>query len=1050
MKTIKIKRFSQATSLNFFPPFLEAQYKSWEDFWSHKLPRLFSEIFPVLDHTENHWKLEFSDCYLAKPNYANFSEAVTKGESYTAPLRAKFKLTNLKTKKATKEEFFLFDCPMITSGGTFIINGVERVIVPQLVRSPGIFFDSQEGEKYYFGAAIIPERGAWLNFKMTKTGLLQARINRRKNVLATTFLRAIGYSSDEDIKNAFKGLDKESEKLLSKTLEKDLTHNQEEAMAKIYQLLRPGGVVTGEMVRDFVQGMFFDITHYDLAEVGRWKINQRLYSSLRQSAVPKERTLRKEDIILTIKEIFRLNQDPQAQPDIIDHLANRRVRDLGELLQSSLRPAFLRIRRSIQDKMSTAGGEGILTPSGLVDSRPLAVGVRRFFATSAFSQFLDSDNPLAALEHKRRLSSTGPGGLIKRRAGFEARDVRPSHYGRICPIETPEGQNVGLVTHLAIGARINDYGFIETPYFKVRQGKVTSEVIYFNAQEEEKFRITHSGIPLSPEGKILEKEIEGRYQGHPVRMLREEAEFIDISPNQVISVAASLIPFLRNDDANRAMMGCNMQRQAVPLIQPEAPFIGTGTEVRTARESGQVILAEEGGKVTEVDSQQIKVGRHLYPLSNFRQTNQYTCFHQHPVVEKGQTVKKGDILAEGASIDQGRLALGKNILVAFMSFRGMNYEDAIVISERLVKKDAFTSIRIKDFICDVRNTEIGPEVTTPDIPNVGGEKLKDLDEEGIIRIGAEVKPGDILVGKISPKGQIELSPEERLVKAIFGEKAKEVKDTSLVVPHGQEGRVINIQIFSRDEGAQLEAGVLRRIKVQLAQFRKIEAGDKLSGRHGNKGVISFILPEEEMPFLDDGTPIDVILNPMGVISRMNIGQILETHLGWAASRLGYLAEAPGLLGVSKEKIKEELKAAGLPESGQVWLYDGRTGEKFPRPITVGIMYMLKLHHMVQDKIHMRSIGPYSLITQQPLGGKAHFGGQRFGEMEVWALEGYGAADTLQEMMTIKSDDVRGRSEAYEDILQGRPIVHWYRPASVDLLINELKALALNIKLEIKD
>jgi len=1050
MKTTKIKRFSQSASLFRFPPLLEAQYQSWENFWSLKLPRLFSEIFPVLDHTKNHWRLEFINCSLAESNDLSPAEAITKGESYTAPLKAKFRLVNLKTKKSSKEEIFLLDCPMITPGGTFIINGVERVIVSQLVRSPGVFFDCQEsgGEKY-FGAALIPERGAWLNFQMTKTGLLQARINRRKNVLATTFLRAIGLSTDEEIKESFRDLDKEGQQSLIKTLEKDSTHNQEEAMTKIYQLLRPGGVVTGEMVRDFIQDMFFDISRYDLAEVGRWKINQRLYSSARQPVKSEDRVLKKEDVILTIKEVLRLNRDSQAQPDIIDHLANRRVRDLGELLQSSLRPAFLRMRRSIQDKMSTIG-ETDLAPSALIDSRPLAVGVRRFFATSAFSQFLDSDNPLSALEHKRRLSATGPGGLVKRRAGFEARDVRPSHYGRICPIETPEGQNVGLVAHLATGARINAYGFIETPYFKIRQGRVTKEVVYLNAREEEKFKITHSGISLDEEGKIISKEIEGRYQGQPVSMTKEEAEFVDISPNQVISVAASLIPFLRNDDANRAMMGCNMQRQAVPLIQPEAPLVGTGVEARIARESGQVILAEEGGKVVEVDGQHIKVGRRVYQLSTFQQTNQYTCFHQHPVVEKEQVVKKGDILAEGASIDQGRLALGKNILVAFMSFRGMNYQDAIILSERLVKKDTFTSIRIKDFICDVRSTELGPEVTTPDIPNVGGEKLKDLDEEGVIRIGAEVKPGDILVGKISPKGQMELSPEERLVKAIFGEKAKEVKDASLVVPHGQEGRVINIQIFSREEGAQLEAGVFKKIKVQIAQFRKIEAGDKLSGRHGNKGVISYILPEEEMPFLADGTPIDIVLNPMGVISRMNIGQILETHLGWAASKLNYLIEAPGLLGVGTKKIKEELKKAGLPESGQIWLNDGRTGKKFPRPITVGIMYVLKLHHMVQDKIHMRSIGPYSLITQQPLGGKAHFGGQRFGEMEVWALEGYGAAYTLQEMMTVKSDDIRGRSEAYEDILQGRPIEHWYRPASVDLLINELKALALNIKLEVKD
>ncbi len=1050
MKKNQLKQFSQPIIPFDFPPLLESQYQSWKKFSLEKLPESFSKIFPVLDHTGKHWKIEFLSCGLDKPNYPSFWEAVRKGESYTAPLKAKFRVINLKTKKSAKEEIFLLDCPIMTTQGSFIINGIERVIVSQLVRSPGVFFDRQEADSLkYFEVAIIPERGAWLSFQSTKEGTIQTRINRRKNVLATTFLRAMGLPTDQDIKKAFRGLDKNSIKHITDTLAQDTTHNQEEATMKIYQLLRPGDAVTNDIARDFIRNMFFDSFHYDLAEVGRWKINQRLYPNYKKPIKFKDRVLKIEDIILAIKEVIRLDHDPQAQSDIIDHLGNRRVRGPGELLQSSLRPAFLRIRRNIQDKMSTAN-EIDLVPADLVDGRPLSMAVKRFFGASSFSQFLDSDNPLSALENKRRLSATGPGGLMKRRAGFEVRDVQPSHYGRICPIETPEGQNVGLVTHLAIGAKINRYGFIETPYFKVRQGKITKEVVYLDAYEEEQFKITHSGIPLDATGNIMLEEVDGRYQGKPTRISKKEVELIDVSPNQIISVAASLIPFLRNDDANRAMMGCNMQRQAVPLVQPQAPLVGTGVEGRVARESGQVILAKEGGKVVEVDGQHIKVGRHDYQLRTFQQSNQYTCFHQRPVVENDQVVKKGDILAEGASINQGKLALGRNVLVAFMSFRGMNYEDAIVFSERLVKIDAFTSIRIEDFICDVRSTELGPEVTTPDIPNVGEDKLKDLDEEGIIRVGAEVKPGDILVGKISPKGQVELSPEERLVKAIFGEKAKEVKDASLVLPHGQQGRVVNVQIFSREEGAQLSSGVLRRIRIQIAQLRKIEAGDKLSGRHGNKGVISYILPEEEMPFLADGTPIDIVLNPMGVISRMNIGQILETHLGWAAGKLNYLATAPGLLGIKVKTIKEELKKANLPESGQTWLYDGRTGEKFSHPITVGMMYVLKLHHMVQDKIHMRSIGPYSLITQQPLGGKAHFGGQRFGEMEVWALEAYGAAYTLQEMMTIKSDDIRGRSEAYEDILQGRPIEHWYRPASVDLLINELKALALNIKLDIKN
>ena len=1047
----QIKKFSQSVVSFNFPSLLEPQHQSWERFSLERLPELFSEVFPVLDHTGQRWKIEFINCYLDKPNYSSFWEAANKGESYTAPLKANFRVINLRTKQSDKEEIFLLDCPIMTEQGSFIINGIERVIVPQLVRSPGVFFDYQEfnGLKY-FSAAIIPERGTWLDFQSLKEGIIQTRINRRKNVTATTFLRAIGLSTDEDIKKSFRDLDKNSIQYISDTLAQDTTHNQEEATMKIYQLLRPGDAATSDIAKDFVHNMFFDFFHYDLTEVGRWKINQRLYPDNKKPIKPEDRILKVEDIILAIKEVLRLNNDPKAQADIIDHLGNRRVRGPGELLKSSLRPAFLRMRRSIQDKMSTANNEISLVPAALVDGRPLAMAMRRFFGASSFSQFLDSDNPLSALENKRRLSATGPGGLIKRRAGFEVRDVQPSHYGRICPIETPEGQNVGLVTHLATGARINHYGFLETPYYKVRQGKITKDVVYLDAYEEEKFKITHGGIPTDALGNIMLDEVDGRYQGKPLKMEKKEVELIDVSPNQIISVAASLIPFLRNDDANRAMMGCNMQRQAVPLVQPQAPMVGTGVEGRIARESGQVILAEEGGKVVELDGQHLKVGRRVYPLRTFQQSNQYTCFHQRPVVEIGQVVQKGDILAEGASINQGKLALGTNILVAFMPFRGMNFEDAIVLSERLVKVDALTSIRIEDFVCDVRSTELGPEITTPDIPNVGEDKLKDLDEEGIIRPGAEVEPGDILVGKISPKGQVELSPEERLVKAIFGEKAKEVKDASLVLPHGQKGRVVNVQIFSREEGSQLASGVLRRIKIQIAQLRNIEAGDKLSGRHGNKGVISYILPEEEMPFLADGTPVDIVLNPVGVISRMNIGQILETHLGWAASKLHYLTEAPGLLGVKIATIKKELKKANLPESGQAWLYDGRTGERLSHPVTVGIMYILKLHHMVQDKIHMRSIGPYSLITQQPLGGKAHFGGQRFGEMEVWALEAYGAAYTLQEMMTIKSDDIRGRSEAYEDILQGRPVEHWYRPASVDLLINELKALALNIKLDIEN
>ena len=801
-----------------------------------------------------------------------------------------------------------------------------------------------------------------------------------------------------------------------------------------------------------------------MLKFGRWKTQQRLphlASKNSDKEISKEdRILRIEDIVEVVKEVIRLNNNPLAKQDQVDHLGNRRVRTLSELLQNRFRVGLMRMERIIKDKMSTLELDTI-TPIQLINPRPLMAVVKEFYASSQFSQFMDNENPLAELEHKRRLTTTGPGGLTRERAGFEVRDVQPSHYGRICPIETPEGPNVGLVGHLASFARINPYGFIEAPYFKVKNGKVTDHVDYLSAQEEERHCIAPASVPLSESGKILPEippdKVEARVKGEPAEVEISKIDYIDVSSKQFISVATSLIPFLQNDDASRALMGSNMQRQAVPLIRPEPPLVGTGTERNVARDSGQGILARAPGVVKEADARHIKVeyeekGKRIeqnYELQTFVRTNQYSCFHQKPIVKKGERFKKGDVLADGAAISEGRLALGRNILVCFLPLRGGGFEDSITISEKLVKEDEFTSIHIEDFTCDVRETKLGPEVTTSDIPNVGEEKLKDLDEEGIVRVGAEVGPNDILVGKISPKGEAELTPEERLLRAIFGEKAKDVKDSSLRMEHGKKGKVVNIKIFLRELGHKLEPGVIKRIQVEVAETRKAKVGDKLVGRHGNKGVISKILPESEMPFLANGTPIDLVLSPLSVPSRMNIGQILETHLGWAAHKLNYLAISPALLGANKEDVKRELKEAGLPESGQVTVYDGRTGLPFPKPITVGYMYIMKLIHMVDDKVHARSIGPYSLITQQPLGGKAQFGGQRFGEMEVGAFEGYGVAHTLQEMLTIKSDDVQGRASTYEAILKGEPIRNPNIPASFNLLVAELKSLGMAVEVKEK-
>ncbi|MDI6883412.1 MAG: DNA-directed RNA polymerase subunit beta [Patescibacteria group bacterium] len=1058
---MKTKNFSKSKLSFPLPYLLKLQQDSWQQFLQTDLRELFQEVFPIRDYTGKQFEINFLDFKIDKPKYKDEFEAKENNETFESPLRVRFSLKNLKTDEIKEQEVFLANLPLMTKTGSFIINGIERVIISQLIRSSGVFFTARNFQgRNFFGAKIIPTRGAWLEFDTEVSGAISVRINRQRKVAATCLLRIFGLPEQEKIKNVFRDVDKGETKFIEKTLTRDPSQNKEQAFIEIYRKIRPGDLASPDAAKDLILNMFCNFQRYDLGKVGRWKIWERLpklklkiknkKSKIEGEITKEDRILKLEDVVEIVREIIRLNNTPGASQDQIDHLGNRRVKNFSELFCGRLRVGLMRMERIIKDRMSTLEA-GSLTPSQIINPRPVMAIIQEFFATSQLSQFMDAENPLSEVEHKRRLTATGPGGLTRERAGFEVRDVQASHYGRICPIQTPEGQNVGLINHLSCFVRVNPFGFLESPYLKVKQGKVTQEICYFTASQEEKYNITHAGLKIDKEGRILPDEVDVRKKGEPVVARKKEVDFIDVSVEQPLSVATSLIPFLQNDDANRAMMGSNMQRQAVPLINPEAPLVGTGIEEKVALDSGEVIEAQESGVIKEVEANKIKLkterGILTYHLKNFQRRNQYTVSHQRPKVKKGQRVKKGEILAEGTSCEKGRLALGRNVLVAFLPFRGRNFEDAICISERLVRNDVFTSIHIEDFTCDVRETKLGPEITTCDIPNVSEEKLKDLDAEGIVRLGAEVGPGDILVGKISPKGERTLTAEERLLRAIFGEKAKEVKDSSLRVEHGKKGRVVKVKVFSRQEGDKLEPGVLKRIRVEIAQIREIKVGDKLAGRHGNKGVVAAILPEEEMPFLADGTAVDVVLNPIGVVSRMNIGQILETHLGWAAKKLGYLAISPALLGATEEDIKQELKKAGLPESGQITLYDGKTGEPFPQKVTVGFIYLMKLIHMVEDKIHMRSIGPYSLITQQPLGGKAQFGGQRFGEMEVWALEGYGAAHNLQEMLTIKSDDVAGRGSAYEAILKGEEVKKPNLPASFNLLVSELKSLGLSVEMK---
>ncbi|MBU1131874.1 DNA-directed RNA polymerase subunit beta [Patescibacteria group bacterium] len=1075
------------------PDLIEIQKKSYDWFLRDGLKELMHELSPIIDVSEKGLELYFNDYYLDEPK---FDEATSKEKNvtYEAPLRVKVTLNNTKTKKKETQEIFLGDFPMMTERGTFIINGIERVIVSQIIRSAGVFFTSnfiREKNRVFCGAKIIPNRGAWLEFETDGNNVIWVKIDRKRKVAVTALLRAFGVSTNEEILALFKDIDNHPDiKFIETTLAKDASTSQDEGLIEVYKRIRPGDMATADNAKSLIFAMFFNFDRYDFGNVGRYKLNQRFNQNFELN--DEHRILKVEDIVNVVKEIIRLNIT-QDKADDIDHLGNRRIRAIGELIQNKFRVGLARLERIVKDRMSTMDPT-TLTPSKLINARPVIGVVREFFMSSQLSQFMDQTNPLSELEHKRRISAMGPGGLSRERAGFDVRDVHTTHYGRICPIATPEGPNIGLVGHLASYAMVNEYGFIETPYFKVkhkiikdikdpntgevlfREGQevlgvdldksalsdfetkdyvenfLTEEIEFLNALKEEKVITTtfNSNSDLDT-GKLSDERANMRRYGQPTVDFLYKADYMDVSPNQIVSIATSLIPFLEHDDATRALMGSNMQRQAIPCVKPQSPIVGTGIEEKAARDSGHCILAKADGEIVGVQGDKIelltKKGELIsYKLNKYACSNASTSINQRPIVDKGEKVKKGQVLADGPAIEHGELGLGQNVLVAYMVWEGYNYEDAIVLSEKLVHDDRYSSVHIENYTIDVRDTKLGEEVVTADIPNISEEKVKNLDAEGIVRIGASVKSGDILVGKITPKGETELSAEEKLLKAIFGEKARDVRDTSLRLEHGEHGKVVAIKIFSQEAGDKLPPGVIKSIQVTIANLRKVQVGDKLAGRHGNKGVISRIVSVEDLPFMEDGTPVDVILTSLGIASRMNLGQILETHLGLAAHKLGYKVASPVLNGITEEMIRSELVKAGYPADGQMVLINGKTGEAFDHKVTVGYNYILKLNHMVEDKIHQRSIGPYSLITQQPLGGKAQFGGQRFGEMEVWALEAYGAAHTLQEILTIKSDDVLGRAKAYESIIKGEPIRRLNVPESFNVLIRELKGLGLDVEL----
>ena len=1030
------------------PDLIEPQRLSFRWFVETALKEIFTEFSPISDFSEKKFELKFKKYELGAPKCTPEFAKENK-LTYEAPLRAQVILKNKTFESEKDQEIFMTDLPVMTEHGTFIINGVERVIVPQLARSYGIFFTAEETKgRQLFGAKIIPARGAWIEIESEADGIVYVKIDRKKKFPISSLLRVLGVEKEKDMLALMKGIER-GEEYMKATIAKDPAKTTDESYVEIYRRLRDGDLATVENAREFVKSIFSP-ERYDLSEIGRHHFNERFERPIDAKATS-ERTISIEDIRLILGHIVTKNHEAGALPDDIDHLGFRRVRYFGEMLQQRVRVGMTRMKRNIQDRMSTIEAETSL-PMQIINPRPLQAAIKEFFSTNQLSQFSQQQNILAEIEHLRTLSALGPGGLTRERAGFEVRDIHDSHYGRLCPIHTPEGPNIGLILRLAMYSRVNRFGIIETPYAKVKNGVVTDEVVFMNAHEEEKFVIAHAAVEIDASGKIKPEMVEARKKGDPHIVPRKEVEYMDIATNQAFSVATSMIPFMNHDDANRTLMGSNMQKQATPCVIQEAPLVATGVEGMVARDTGRVIFAAEAGEVIECDAKHVVVKnkdgkKKEYELRTFERTNDFSAFYHRPAVTVGDKVKAGDLLADTSSTDNGQIAVGQNALVAFMSWNGANYEDAIVISERLVKQSKFSTIHLDELEVSVRDTKLGPEVTSSDIPNVSELKLRNLDENGIIRIGAEVRPGDILVGKVTPKGETQLTPEERLLRSIFGEKAKDVKDTSLRLEAGKRGRIIGVKIFSRENGDQLESGVIKRIHVTIAQVRNVSVGDKLAGRHGNKGVISRILPEEDMPYTEDGKPIDILLTPLGVPSRMNLGQILELHLGMAANTLGYQAIVPPFAGATENHVKAELKAAGLPEDGKIQLRDGLTGEQFAQKTAVGYMYILKLHHMVEDKIHMRSIGPYSLITQQPLGGKAQVGGQRFGEMEVWALLGYGAAYTLREMLTIKSDDIVGRSAAFDAIVRGEKISHPHTPAAFNVLVNQLRGLSLDVRLE---
>ncbi|MBN1494440.1 DNA-directed RNA polymerase subunit beta [Candidatus Peregrinibacteria bacterium] len=1103
VKTADRKYFSSQIDQDVqFPALIEIQLRSYKWFLENGLRELLDEISPITDFSGKKLELHFLDHSIGQPKYTP-EEAKLKNITYEAPLKVHVQLINKETGEIKEQDVFLGSVPLMTVRGTFIINGIERVVVSQIVRSPGVFFSENPAAPGMRSAKIIPKRGAWLEIETDKKGIISVKIDRKRKIPITCLLRVFGYDKDQDMLDLFKEETKDLEfDYILKTLEKDSAKTTDEAYQSIYKKIRPGDLATPENAKSLIHSMFFDYRKYDMGPVARYKLNKRF-----RIDVPNDKnhhTFQVEDLVHILKYLIRLNKH-EMKPDDIDHLSNRRIRAVGELVQNKFRVGLLRTDRIAKDRMTVMDLDTV-TPTQLINSRPITAALREFFASSQLSQFMDQTNPLSELAHKRRLSAMGPGGLSRERASFDVRDVHTSHYGRICPVATPEGPNIGLVVHLAAYSRVNEYGFIETPYREVshivkNQAKnligrtasedimgprsqtpivkadekitekaakqieklkmdfvpvrsyITNNINYTDADEERRYVIAQANTEIDEKtGEIVTQHVAARKDSEPILADVNEITHIDVSPKQIISESTSLIPFLEHDDNTRASMGSNMMRQAVSLVTPQAPVVGTGMEEISAKSSGQVLLAEDDGIVSYVDGTEITViyknGKKVtYPLMVYERSNQATSIHQRAKINSGMQIKRGQVLADGAATDGGELALGRNLLVAYMAWQGYNYEDAVILSDRLVRNSVYDSVHIETFTVDVRDTKLGPEIVTRDIPNVGENKLKDLDDEGVVRIGATVHEGDILVGKITPKGETELTAEERLLRAIFGDKARDVKDTSLRLPGGEGGKVVGIQLFTRHNGDELPTGVNKQIKVNVAQTRKISVGDKVAGRHGNKGVVSIIVPEEDMPFLPDGTPVDIVLNPLGVSSRMNIGQILETHLGWAAEKLGFKVATPALNGVTTEQITEMLKKADLPEGGKIQLYDGRTGEPFDHKSTVGITYILKLSHLIEDKIHARSVGPYSLVTQQPLGGKAQHGGQRFGEMEVWALEAYGASHTLQEMLTIKSDDVYGRAKAYEAIVKGEPIRKPRTPESFNVLVKELQSLCLNVNLQ---